>query len=209
MATPETTVVVDAGIGNLRSILRGLERAGAAAVASSDPDALAGAGRIVLPGVGGFGHAMETLSASGLAGVLARKVLVERTPVLGICLGMQLLTAWSEEGERDGLGWIRGRTERLAVEKREPCKVPHLGWNTVERQRDCPLFEGVPDEACFYFAHSYAVRCDDAQDVVGRTEHGALFVSALQREHVFGIQFHPEKSHANGLQVLRNFLSWS
>jgi len=200
-------VVVDTGLGNLRSILRGLQRAGGRAVASADPRDVEKAERIVIPGVGSFGDAMAKLTSDGLDDVLERKALGERVPTLGICLGMQLLGDWSDEGGCAGLGWVRGRTARLRPAD-PPLPVPHLGWNTVALERESALFQGVPAGACFFFAHSYGVSCDDATDAVGRTEYGVPFVSVLQRGNVFGTQFHPEKSHSNGLRVLRNFLAW-
>ena len=204
------SVVIDCGMGNLKSVVRGLEKAGGTAIVSSAIDDVAAADRIVLPGVGSFGHGMENLMRAGLLPVLTMKVLEDKTPLLGICLGHQMLTSFSEEGGVAGLGWIDGRTTRLVPEsERGLIKIPHLGWNTLCIRNDCSLMRGIPDDACFYFAHSYRVACTNDSMVVATTDYGGSFVSIMQNENIFGVQFHPEKSHANGISVLRNFLEYS
>ena len=201
-------VVVDCGMGNLQSVVRGLEKAGGTVIVSSGIDDVAAADKIVLPGVGSFRHGMQNLERGGLRHVLTRKVREEGTPLLGICLGHQMLTAFSEEGTVEGLGWIDGNTTRLPAQTEDgPLRVPHLGWNTLHVRNDCSLLNDIPEEACFYFAHSYSVACNDDRTVVATTEYGRSFVSIVQNDNIFGVQFHPEKSHANGITVLRNFLN--
>ncbi|HYD50225.1 MAG TPA: imidazole glycerol phosphate synthase subunit HisH [Terriglobales bacterium] len=198
-------VVIDSGTGNLHSVVRAFERIGAAAIVSVSPHQVAKAERIVLPGVGSARAAMATLAEHQLIEPLEQRVRGDCVPFLGICLGLQLLTRTSEEGEVSGLGWIAAATVRLRPT--DPLqKVPHLGWSDVNIRRSAPLFAGVPAGACFYFAHSYAVRCDDETSIAAEAEYGMRFAAAVQQGNVFGVQFHPEKSQAHGLQVLRNFV---
>lgn len=199
-------VLVNYGVGNLDSILRAFRASGGTASVASRVEDLERADGIVLPGVGSFGKAMAHLRESGLLPVLERKALEEGVPTLGICLGMQMFTKHSEEGGVDGLGWIDGETRRFDFRELEPPpKVPQLGWNDVARRKESPLFEGVHPDACFYFAHSYCVFCEDASVVLATTRYGCEYVSAVQRGNLFGTQFHPEKSHAAGLKVVENF----
>ena len=198
-------VIVDCGMGNLQSIVRAFQRIGASPRVSSAAAEVAAADRIVLPGVGSLAHGMDTLRRHGLLAVLSRKVHGERTPLLGICVGHQMLATQGEEGDAPGLGWIAGAVTRFRFTGATNLKVPHLGWNTLRMRPGCPLFAGIPDDACFYFAHSYKLECQDADSVAATTEYGVDFVSAVQRDNIFGTQFHPEKSQAHGLRVLRNF----
>lgn len=200
-------VVIDCGMGNLQSVVRGLKKAGGTVIVSSDTDDVRRADQIVLPGVGSFAHGMQQMSRTNLLEVLAERVLQEKIPVLGICLGHQMLTDFSEEGAEQGLGWIEGKTRLLnSADSPVPVKVPHMGWNTIQASRECPLLEGIPDDACFYFAHSYALSCRNAGSTVATTEYGVTFASVVQKENIFGVQFHPEKSQANGITILRNFI---
>lgn len=200
------TTIVDYGMGNLSSIQNMLKKVGEPGVITSDPAVIAAAERLILPGVGAFDHGMQHIHARGLTEVLNRKALEEGTPVLGICLGMQLLTRGSEEGTEPGLGWIQGDTVRFRFDPREAgLRVPHMGWNVVEPTREAHLFDGL-EEPRFYFVHSYHVVCDDAQDVIGWTPYGYPFASAVRRGNVWGTQFHPEKSHRFGMRLLTNFV---
>lgn len=198
--------VVDYGMGNLHSVRRKLERIGARVTVSSDPGAVASAEKLVLPGVGHFARAMQNLADTGLRPALDEAALTRRAPILGICLGMQLFAQRSEEGDVAGLGWIDADVVRFRPEDPVRQKVPHMGWNQVVPQRACALLEGIGDQAEFYFVHSYHFVCRDPRDVIGQTEYVYPFASAVLRDNVMGVQFHPEKSHAAGERLLRNFL---
>ena len=185
--------------------------AGAVAV----PDALAGLepfvawerGRVVLESlhVGAFDAGMSRLHDSGLLPVIEQQALQTRVPVLGICLGMQLMTASSEEGQRPGLGWVPARTLRFRADTNPPLRVPHMGWNHVRVVRPHPLVDGVDGETAFYFVHSFQVQCDDSRHMLLAADYGLEFVAAFQVGNLLGVQFHPEKSHRYGMQVLSNF----
>ncbi len=204
------TVIVDYGMGNLGSILNMLKKIGTQAVISSDADTIGQAHRLILPGVGSFDRGMQHIQQAGLAPLLNEKVLNEQTPILGICLGMQLLTRRSEEGHLPGLGWIDAETVRFQFsERHQTLKVPHMGWNTVAVARDENLFQGLTNgRTRFYFVHSYHVVCDHPSDVLARTDYGFPFVASLQRGHIMGTQFHPEKSHTYGMRLLKNFVEY-
>jgi glutamine amidotransferase len=195
--------IVDYGMGNLGSILNMFRRIGKEACIARSPEEVAGAERILLPGVGAFDAAMERIDAAGFRDVLNEKALNERVPVLGICLGMQLLTRGSEEGHLPGLGWIPAATRRFPPAPR--LKVPHMGWNVVERTRPSALTAGFEGEVRFYFVHSYYVEADAAENVIMETGHGVRFASGVQSGNIYGAQFHPEKSHRFGMHLLRNF----
>jgi glutamine amidotransferase len=199
-----TVGVVDYGMGNRRSVEKALERAGARPVVTGDHDALRATDGLVVPGVGAFAAAMERLAAGGLDD-LVRERAAEGTPVLGLCLGMQVLFDGSTElGGAEGLGLLRGTVEALAPA--DPAlKVPHIGWNAVRFERPSPLVEGLGDEAAFYHVHSFAPRPADETDVLGRGDYGGPFVSIVARDPLYGCQFHPEKSSADGLRLLANF----
>ena len=201
-------VVVDAGIGNLGAIPNMLKRIGASATITNDRDEIAAADRLILPGVGAFDPAMQTLNDLGIVDALTQKALVERVPVLGVCLGMQLLFSGSEEGALPGLGWIPGRVVKFRLNGDDrTLRIPHMGWNWVERANDGALFAGFDETPRFYFAHSYHVEAADEGDVVGWTDYGYRFAASVQHENIGGIQFHPEKSHRFGLKVFENFLA--
>lgn len=198
-------VIVDYGMGNLGSIANMFSRIDIQATISRDVEAIAAATKLVLPGVGAFDQGMSSLRAFGLEAILDDRVRVARVPVLGICLGMQLLTRGSEEGTQPGLGWVPASTMRFRPEPQSTLKVPHMGWNTVELRKPSPLFDEMYEEPRFYFVHSFYVACERAEDVLTATRYGGEFCSALQAGHVFGVQFHPEKSHKFGMKLLRNF----
>ena len=199
-------LIVDYGVGNLRSVAGALAHLGLAARVSDDPAALDGAERAILPGVGAFAEAMGTLRARGWDKALRAAVEGRGMPLLGVCLGMQLLaTAGEEGGETPGLGLIPGRVRRLdALGCRE--RIPHVGWNAVAAHGGPhPLFAGVPDGTQFYFVHSFAFRTDRLADTLATVDHGATFPAAVGRGAVVGTQFHPEKSSKAGMALLRNF----
>ncbi len=199
-------VIVDYGMGNLRSVQKAFQRVGAEAEISSFPDAIRAADRLVLPGVGHFAQGMENLRARGLVAALEARVSGVRVPLLGICLGLQLLTRRSEEGGADGLGWIDAECIRLDVSPGGPFRVPHFGWNSISVTAANPLVPRETDGTSFYFAHSYhAARC--APDtVLASTSYGVEFASVLCKDNVYATQFHPEKSHRRGLALLQRFM---
>jgi glutamine amidotransferase len=197
--------IVDYGVGNLGSIRNMLRKIGAACEISADAGRLAAADKLILPGVGAFDAGMASLNASGLAPALHEAVSQRKVPVLGICLGMQLMTRGSEEGSLPGLGWIDATTVRFTPSADQRLKVPHMGWNVVDACKPSRLLSGAEPEERFYFVHSFYVRCDRSEDVLLRAHHGDTFDAAFERENVMGVQFHPEKSHKFGLRLLSNF----
>ncbi len=209
-------VIVDYGMGNLHSILSKIGRLKYGAIVSSCIDDIEAASKIIFPGVGQFASGMANIRARGLVDVLNKKVLKERTPILGICLGMQLMTSFSEEGNVDGLGWVEARTRLFDFSGNKTdaaslvrLRIPHVGWNKVNFQKDSLLFRGVVSGSRFYFSHSYHICCERIKDVTAVTDHGYDFVSAIEKENIFGVQFHPEKSHSHGISVIENFLRYA
>ena len=196
--------IIDYGAGNIRSIEKALEYVGAQVQVTGDPVVVANAHAIVLPGVGSGGAAMARMTERGLDEAI-RQATQQGKPFLGICLGMQLLADHHEEGEVDGLGLFRGEVRRIP----HGPKIPHMGWNTVTSLREgLPIFADIPPNAYFYFAHSYYVEPQDRQGVAAVTDYGSPYCSVIVGEHIWGTQFHPEKSGAAGLQLLRNFMKW-
>jgi glutamine amidotransferase len=195
--------IVDYGMGNLGSIQNMFKRIGASARICADPADLESAEKILLPGVGAFDGAMERIDTGGFRDVLNRKVLVEKIPILGICLGMQLLTRSSEEGRLPGLGWVAAETRRFPASA--GLKVPHMGWNSVSRSGQGALTAGLDPDARYYFAHSLYVRLDHEEDSVLRASHGIMFEASIAHDNIYGAQFHPEKSHRFGMHFLSNF----
>lgn len=196
--------IVDYGMGNLGSMLNMFKRIGVTAAIESDPAIIQQATKLVLPGVGAFDSAMTSINAiSGLREILDHKVLIERAPILGVCLGMQMLTYSSEEGTQKGFGWIPGVTLRLP---RQPgLKVPHMGWNLALPGTPNRLTAQVGEEPRYYFVHTYCVHVDDPSHSIMRSHYGIDFDSAINRDNIYGVQFHPEKSHRFGMQILKNF----
>lgn len=196
--------IVDYGIGNVGSLMNMFKRIGVQATIESDPTHILAAKKLVLPGVGSFDAAMKCInSITGLRETLDQKVLVDHTPVLGICLGMQLLTSSSEEGKFPGLAWIPGITSRFP--RQEGLKVPHMGWNVALPIAASRLTTQVGAQPRYYFVHSYCVHVDDPSHSIMKTHHGIEFDSAIGYNNIYGVQFHPEKSHRFGMQLLRNF----
>lgn len=202
-------VVVDCGMGNVGSILNMLKKIGAQVVRSTRPEDLLQADRLILPGVGAFDAGMRNLRDKGYFDVLNQRVLKDRTPILGICLGMQLFSARSEEGREPGLGWLDAETIRFRLGPEETrLKIPHMGWSAVRVCKPTSLFPEPDAERRFYFVHSYHVVCRDPADVLTATQHGIEFTSAVCRGNILGTQFHPEKSHRYGIELFRNFMNW-
>lgn len=195
--------IVDYGCGNLGSVANMFKHIGVAATITSDPAVIATAERIVLPGVGAFDTGMRTLRESGLIEPMEARVLGDHVPLLGICLGMQLLTASSEEGVEPGLGWVHARTRRFPGQK--GLKIPHMGWNSVSVPSPSPLTDGLPPESRFYFVHSYFVEVENPADSMLRCHHGIDFDAGVHHGNIFGVQFHPEKSHRYGMAFLKRF----
>jgi len=214
--TRQRIAVIDYGMGNLRSVGKALEHVAGAdseVVVSGDRDVIAAAERVVFPGQGAIRDCMAALRSHGLAGTLVA-VIAERRPLLGICIGLQALLESSEEHrETAGLALVAGDVRRFPADMHdartgERLKVPHMGWNQVRFTRPHPLLDGIDDGTHFYFVHSYYAVAADPRLAIGRTEYGIEFTSAIARENVFAVQFHPEKSAAAGLRLLRNFVAW-
>lgn len=203
-------VVIDFGVGNLGSILNMLNKVGAKAIISSEISDLENADKLVLPGVGSFDNGFIKLKEFGFIPVLNRKVINQKTPILGICLGMQLFTKRSEEGVMPGLGWLDAETIKFNFNNNDNnnLRIPHMGWNTISINREDPIFKDLKEEARFYFVHSYHLICNNEEDILAKTHYGYDFTSIVRKENILGAQFHPEKSHKFGMNLLRNFVEY-
>lgn len=203
-------IIIDYGVGNLHSIQSKIDILGHKALISSKQDDIKRADKFILPGVGFFAEGMKNLISYGFLETLKEKVLLEKTPILGICLGMQLMTGHSEEGGVDGLKWIDAQTKKFNfAESNEKLRIPHVGWNTVSILKDSILFRNIPRDERFYFTHSYYVTNNSRSDIVAETDYGNKFTAVFQKENIYGTQFHPEKSHKHGLQMIDNFLRYA
>lgn len=198
--------ILNYGSGNINAIKNIYERLNIPCEFATTREQLQKADHIILPGVGAFDETISTLMDKGYHEVLNKKVFDEKIPILGICVGMQMLADSSEEGELSGLGWIHGKVKKFdkSLIPDKP-KIPHLGWNSIEIIRECPLFKDIDSEVGFYFVHSYYYECADEFNVICKTQYGKVFHSAINNKNIYGVQFHPEKSHDNGIQLLRNF----
>ncbi|MFH0861089.1 MAG: imidazole glycerol phosphate synthase subunit HisH [Candidatus Altiarchaeota archaeon] len=199
-------VIVDYGVGNLSSVSHKMGKLKIDAIISDDVKTLMDADKIILPGVGSFAAGMGNLRELGLIEILKRKVVEERTPILGICLGMQLFSKHSEEGDADGLGWVDCETKKFVFDDGKKLRVPHVGWNTLSVVKDSPLLDSVPADMTFYFTHSYHLSCREKDILIATTAYGYDFPSVIQKDNIFGVQFHPEKSHKRGMQIIKNFV---
>lgn len=197
--------IVDYGMGNLGSVQNMFKRVGVPAEITSSIEQIKKAEKLLLPGVGAFDAAMSRINEQGLREVLNQKAVVDKIPVLGICLGMQLLTDSSEEGVLPGLGWIPGKALNFKGRIDSNLKIPHMGWNVIRIVKETPLTRGFEGETRFYFVHSYFVQVNDASNQMMRTTYGIEFDSAIVRDNIWGAQFHPEKSHAFGMKLFENF----
>jgi imidazole glycerol-phosphate synthase subunit HisH len=199
-------VIVDYGMGNISSIEKKIKKIGYEPMVNHEIDIIKTADKLILPGVGHFSIGMAKLKERKLIEVLKYKALKEKTPILGICLGMQLFTNFSEEGNSEGLGWVDAETVKFILNDIR-YKVPHMGWNSLEQKKDSLLLKDLTDDSHYYFVHSYHVRCNNQEDILTTTQYGYEFVSAIQKDNIFGTQFHPEKSHLQGEKMLMNFLT--
>jgi glutamine amidotransferase len=202
--TSKVIAILDYGMGNVRSVQNMLRRLGASSLITCDEAQVEKASALVLPGVGAFDEGMGRINQLGLRTLLDRLVLDKCVPILGICLGMQLLTRSSEEGSLPGLGWIDATTRLFPKDEMRSFKVPHMGWNYITSQRAHGIFKGI-ESPRYYFVHSYHVRCEDPCNVLATTEYGIEFTSAIVKDNIVGTQFHPEKSHQYGMALLKNF----
>lgn len=198
--------IIDYQMGNIGSIVNMFKRIGFETRIARERSDVSSATKLILPGVGSFDHGVTNLRKSRMLDEINRRVLQDGIPVLGICLGMQLLTHSSEEGSEPGLGWVDASVRKFAFpEDLRHLKIPHMGWNDVTSAKSDPLIEGLPEGPRYYFVHSYYVTCNDPADVLLKTSYGGEFVSALRKGNIMGVQFHPEKSHKYGMALLKNF----
>jgi len=200
-------VIIDYGMGNLHSVLKAFKRLRIEAKVSSDIADIQEADKLILPGVGHFKSGMDNLAQRNLIPTLNEEVQDKGKPILGICLGMQLFTNSSEEGNASGLGWLDAETIQFSFpEDEKKLRVPHIGWNSLEFENSSVLYEGMSDNPSFYFVHSYYVKSNYSEDVAATTDYGFNFTSSMVKNNIFATQFHPEKSHDDGLKLLRNFI---
>ena len=197
--------IVDYKTGNLGSIKNMLKKIGERSIITGDPDEILNASKIILPGVGAFDVGVQKLKNAKIWDVLIEKVEVQKVPILGICLGAQLMTKGSEEGIEKGFQWVDAETVRFKIEKESKFKTPSMGWNTVSLKRDSKLFENLPEEPRFYFVHSYHFNFFESNEELTRSNYFYSFCSSFEKDNVIGVQFHPEKSHKFGMKLLKNF----
>lgn len=198
--------IIDYGLGNIRAFVNVYDRLNIKTKIAHSAEEIKGATKIILPGVGAFDYAMSQLNASGMRDELEKQVIKNKIPIIGICVGMQMLAKSSDEGVLPGLGWIDGNVKLFDVST-IPYKtqLPHMGWNTIEPINNNALLNGFNNQSRFYFLHSYYFVCNNSADIISKTEYGIMYTSAVNSENIYGIQFHPEKSHSNGVQLLHNF----
>ena len=199
-------VIVNYGTGNLNSVKKMLDRMKVDSIISSDPKDIISCQKIILPGVGHFGKAMSKLKELDLLDTLHEAVLVKKTPVLGICLGMQLMAKKGEEGNSKGLGWIDSEVIKFNVSNKINHKIPHIGWNQISIKKHSLLMNNVPESSEFYFLHSFYLKNNNQSDVLNETLYDFIYSSAIEKDNIFGVQYHPEKSYEAGFQLLKNFV---
>jgi len=198
-------VIVNYGVGNLGSVQNMLKKAGFESVLASDISAVEKADKIILPGIGAFDHCMQKFNESGLRPLVEQKVMEDKVPLLGICVGLQMLMENSEEGTEPGLGWIAGKTIKFKKDVLGNLKIPHMGWTDVKRSKTSDLTNDLGEQPRFYFVHSFHVLPDNPEDVLLQANYGYDFTAAVNHDNIFGVQFHPEKSHKYGMKILENF----
>lgn len=199
-------VIIDYGAGNHFSVHKKLNRLGYDVTTSNDANIIKSADKIVMPGVGHFSKAMENLKQLNLISVLNEEVLEKKKPILGICLGMQLMASFSEEGNTEGLNWFDAKVQKFKIDDQLRHKVPHTGWNQIELNKESKLLKDISNKSEFYFVHSFFFNCKDKSDILCSTNYESKFVSAIEKHNIYGTQFHPEKSHDIGMQLLKNFI---
>jgi glutamine amidotransferase len=198
-------VIVDYGMGNLNSIYKKFVQLKTNPIITSDPLLIKNADKIILPGVGHFGNAMKKLQSLNLIDTLNEAVLIHQKPILGICLGMQLMTNKSEEGNVNGLKWIDAEVIKFNIDNKLKYKIPHMGWNQITITKNSTLMKNIPELSEFYFVHAYHIKVNNKEDILNVTEYEYKFTSAIQNKNIFGVQYHPEKSHDIGDVLLKNF----
>ena len=199
-------VILNYGIGNLNSIKNMCNRVGVNALITDNPIEIEKAKKIILPGVGHFDYGMKMLRQSSFFEILNQKAILEKVPILGICLGSQMLLEKSEEGSELGLGWIKGECKKFDFQENKlNLSIPNMGWNEVAFEKNFALSKNLTENSRFYFVHSYFMNCHDSENSKGKANYGIDYTCAIQKENVFGVQFHPEKSHKFGMQLLKNF----
>lgn len=199
-------VIVDYQTGNLNSVKKSLDRMRLCSIISSSPKDIIDADKIILPGVGHFGRAMSNLKELNLLDALHEAVLVKQKPILGICLGMELMAKESEEGHAEGLGWLDAEVISFKVSDRIKYKIPCIGWNQISIRKNSSLMHNISESSDFYFLHSYHLKMNNQSDILSETRYDYCYPSAIERDNIFGVQYHPEKSHDAGAQLLKNFI---
>jgi glutamine amidotransferase len=203
----KTLAIVDYRMGNLNSVKKKLERLKATASITSNPRDIIKADKIILVGVGHFEKAMKNIKELNLLDALNEVAIIKKKPVLGICLGMQLMAKDSEEGNAAGLGWLDANVRKMQVDDTLKFKIPHTGWNKITLAKKSHLMKGIPESSEFYFVHSYYMRPNETSNILNETEYCFKFTSAIEKNNIFGVQYHPEKSHDVGEVLLKNFIS--
>jgi glutamine amidotransferase len=203
----QNITIVNYGMGNINSVKKQMERLAVNVIVSNKSEDILSADKIILPGVGHFEKAMENLQELNLVDVLNDFVLVKKKPTLGICLGMQLMTNFSEEGNVKGLGWFDAEVVKITVDDTLRYKIPHVGWNTIDQKKESDLNVGLNSDSSFYFVHAYKVIAHEVKDILHSTVYSSEFTSAISKDNIFGVQYHPEKSQDIGLQLFRNFIA--
>lgn len=207
MKKDQKIVIIDYGMGNIGSIVNMFKYLGIAALVSSDKEIISSADKLILPGVGNFDKAVENINSLNLYDTIKEMALVKKVPFLGICLGMQLMCKESEEGKLAGLSLVDAVVKKFNFSKDSNMKVPHMGWDYIDIQKDSTIINDLDNRSKFYFVHSYFVSCQDVSDVLTYTTYGNEFVSSFEKDNIIGVQFHPEKSHKYGISLFKNFIN--